>query len=221
MAERPIFVPIQMVGEPLVKIINIEFEWFPGFSISQKQKSIQSLHEAASDKGYNTLEISSKSPDELGVVLSAFNLPIYLKSIGKNISVESAFQGSKVFENGQQYSDLYDKSSLEAKKDIRIKTSGRLKKFSFEKNDWELQPTTAFYDWLYINALYQKENSIREKILKYSAFSDIEFNPKKSLNCQAYSAALFVSLYKNGFFNNTLPSKEKFLEYLNEYKKTK
>ena len=30
----------------------------------------------------------------------------------------------------------------------------------------------------------------------YEAFTDIEFNPKKSFNCQAYSVALYKSLLK-------------------------
>ena len=53
----------------------ITYTYYPGFSVSQKQKSIQSLHEAI-QKEYpdsKILEISTKSTCELGVRLSAFN----------------------------------------------------------------------------------------------------------------------------------------------------
>ena len=33
-------------------------------------------------------------------------------------------------------------------------------------------------------------------------FTDIEFNPEKSLNCQAYSAALYSSMVKNKILDN-------------------
>ena len=38
-------------------------------------------------------------------------------------------------------------------------------------------------------------------MLQYQAFTDIEFNPEKSLNCQAYSAALYLSMIKNNILN--------------------
>jgi hypothetical protein len=38
-------------------------------------------------------------------------------------------------------------------------------------------------------------------MLQYQAFTDIEFNPEKSLNCQAYSAALYLSMVKNNILN--------------------
>lgn len=50
-----------------------------------------------------------------------------------------------------------------------------------------------------------------EEILSYSAFTDIEFNPEKSINCQAYSVALFVSLHKQNLLDDAIASKESFL----------
>jgi len=32
--------------------------------------------------------------------------------------------------------------------------------------------------------------------MQYQAFTDMEFNPKKSIHCQAYSLAMFVALKK-------------------------
>ena len=121
MANRPIFIP-KFEGDFLVKTQNIDFEWFPGLSVSQKQKSIDSLHlEAKKLEGVEkVLETSSKSKNELGVALSAFNLMI--KSVrGKQVSVECVFQSSKVFEGNIQYLDLLEMSSKEAKKESRLK----------------------------------------------------------------------------------------------------
>lgn len=60
-----------------------------------------------------------------------------------------------------------------------------------------LNPKTIFYDWLYINAALENPLLAAER-LKYNAFTDIEFNPEKSINCQAKAAALFVALSRQG-----------------------
>ena len=69
----------------------------------------------------------------------------------KKISVECAFQGSKVFEGHIQYKDLYKVDSIQAKKDKRLKKSGKIIGFSFDGEFWENEPKTTFYDWIYIN----------------------------------------------------------------------
>jgi len=199
MATRPVYIPkLDSVG---VITKNIDFKWFPGMSKSQKQKSVKSLHDAANKLGVSKiLEISSKSEEDLGVNLSAFNLMIKTRQ-SKSFSVETAFQGSKVFEKGGPYIDLLNGTSREAKKDIRLKESGNLIEFLFFKDKFPLKPRTYFYDWLYINALCQNKE-LSNTITSFSGFTDIEFNPKKSINCQAYSAALYVSLFNNGLANN-------------------
>lgn len=212
MAERPVFIP-RVEGNLYVLTKKIDFKWFAGMSVSQKQKSIDSLHEASSKLPgiKRVLEISSKSREPLGVALSAFNLMITTVKNSRTFSVESAYQSSKVFENGGPYIDILGKTSREAKKDPRLLESGRLKCFRFFGVDWALDPLTAFYDWLYISAL-SKHPDYLEKILSYSAFTDIEFNPEKSINCQAYSAALFVSLYRRGCLYEATSSKDAFLQ---------
>ena len=57
-----------------------------------------------------------------------------------------------------------------------------------------------FYSWLYFLALKQNKK-LTSEILNYQAFTDIEFNPEKSLNCQAYSAALYSSMINNNILN--------------------
>lgn len=77
--------------------------------------------------------------------------------------------------------------------------------------EFETKPETYFYNWLYINALnLQKDLAVQ--VLGYDAFTDIEFNPKKSINCQAEAAAIFVSLTRQGLLEAALKDKEKFKE---------
>ena len=75
MSERPVFRPT-LEGDNLVETINVGFTWFSGFSKSQKQKSVRSLHEEAkkSNNLRKILEISTKSEEELGTSSSAFNI---------------------------------------------------------------------------------------------------------------------------------------------------
>lgn len=214
MAERKIYVPkTNKVG---VDEIPVEFKWNAGLSITQKQKNIQALHNAALQqwKVSPVLEISSKSLTEEGIALSAFNLS-FTTNKGRILTIETAFQGSKMFELAGPFVDLYDKKPIEAKKDERLRKSGKLVCFQFFNDRFELNPPTFFYDWLYINAL-NKNNGLRRFVLDYQAFTDIEFNPEKSWNCQAYSVALYVSLVKNGMLEKALESKEKFKEIVKD-----
>lgn len=211
MAERPLFIPAAE-GPALVRTKHVEFQWFPGMAVSQKQKSVDSLHAAALKlPGISkVLEVSSKSREELGVALSAFNLTFTTVKHNRTFSVECAYQGSKVFEQGGPFVDIFGMTSREAKKDERLRSSGRLTGFRFFGTDWGLEPQTAFYDWLYINAL-KKQPSVTERLLEYSAFTDIEFNPERSINCQAYSVALYISLHRRGLLEEATSSKEAFL----------
>ncbi|MBI3728692.1 MAG: hypothetical protein HY254_10240 [Burkholderiales bacterium] len=204
MATRPIFSP-SLNGQLLVNTAFVNFEWFPGMAKVQSQKSIASLHAQAKNQLNieKVLEISSKSPDELGVQLSAFNLMIKTKKLEREFSLECAYQASKVFEHGGPFIDLLNVRSIDAKRDPRLNESGRLVKFRFYGVDWKLEPRTAFYDWLYINALYNAPE-LSKYVLTYRAFSDIAFNPERSINCQAYAAALYVSLHDRGLLTERI-----------------
>ena len=208
---RPVF-----IADPAgVKTLDVEFEW-EGLS----EASVENLHNAAylalpttkllptlHDLSNTFLEVSGYSPNppnlvggngryrdmELGRSLSAFNL--YSKRY-PSISVESLYQGSKVFENGKQYEDLYGKSSLDAKRDKRLKTAGALVGFNFEGTTWGLND--HFYEWLYLSALLSgKNNTLAIGIHHYNVFTDICFG-KNSFNCQAYAVAVYRSAILGG-----------------------
>ncbi|HHE0364388.1 TPA: hypothetical protein ACN34U_001908 [Vibrio parahaemolyticus] len=216
MAIRPIFVP-RTDGTIGVIEKAIDFKWHPGMAKTQKQKSISELHNSAKLSGINNiLEISSKSQDELGILLSAFNLSFVTKKHNNKITVESAFQGSKVFKRGGPYKDLYLADSKTSKKDVRIKESGQLVGFSFFNQEFPLIPRTYFYDWLYIKALVSNPKLV-DLLYKFEGFSDIEFNPKKSINCQAHAAALFVSLNSAGVLEDALSSPDMFLRITKQH----
>jgi len=181
----------------IVTVHDIEFEYFNGFALSQVRKTIQSLHETIVEqegiKKDLLLEVSSKSEDPLGVKLSAFNLSTKTKKQGTKYTVESAFQSSKVFKGNIQYKDIINLDSKSAKQDKRLKNSGELSHFQFFDYRFELNLGTRFYDWLYINILLQNPD-LCEQVMKYRGFTDTMFNSKKSMNTQAFSVALFVSL---------------------------
>lgn len=209
MAKRPVFIPI---GKPdhLVEEVLVDFEWNPGFAPVQKKRNVMALHESAKKQGLSPLlEVSTKSEDMLGQRLSAFSLKIET-DIGE-ISLESAYQGSKVFENGGPYADIYGKGSRDAKKDVRVRESGRLIRFDYFGQEWSLMPRTAFYDWLYLSALRPHQDFLK-RLYDYRGFTDIEFNPNKSISCQARTCALLVSLLKLNSLDEALRSQRDFID---------
>ena len=83
--------------------------------------------------------------------------------------------------------------------------------------EWPLEPKTMFYDYIYIKSLVSNK-SLCEKLLNFDTFTDIEFNPKKSFNCQARSVAICVSLLKYGRINDYLQDRDLFKEIYRDQK---
>jgi hypothetical protein len=212
MAERPIFIS-RPASKQLVEEVFFQLKWHPGFAPVQKEKNIRALHEAAARAGHpNVLEVSTKSDSPRGQELSAFNLKVRNEKLG-DISLESAFQGSKVFERGGPFTDLYSMDVRSARKDPRLKESGKLMAFEFDGTRWPLEPKTVFYDWLYVDCIHSDRERAQE-LLQYSGFSDIEFNPARSINCQARSVALFLSLMQRGELGEAVKSPSAFLRII-------
>ena len=168
---RPIFISTGDIESPFSKE-DISFEWVKGMSYSQKCKRRDSLASEIA-KLYDIkrwLEISTKSDKDIGVKLSAKNL-VLKTSTGSN-TVENIYQKAKYFYKGEIV--------------------------GFKYNDcvFENEPTGMFYDYIYIYAILQNKELIKD-LVQYDIFSDIEFNPKKSINTQARAAAIFKTLYDN------------------------
>lgn len=173
---------------------DFDFAWNGGFAITQKQKNINALHVAIREaKGEEALEVSSKSTVSLGKELSAFSLQL------SGVYLENIFQAAKKYENGGPYMDLLDISPKDAKRDERHKNSGRLLAFVRDGETWPLEPKTAFYDFIYVNAVVEKYAYDLE-LSEYQWFTDIEFNPKKSINCQARALAIYKLLKQEDYF---------------------
>ena len=210
MARRPVFVPDS--DKPYVSEVSLDFEYFLGSSIQQKQRSVASLHASyvARFPSSRVLEVSSKSERDIGVQLSAFNLMIEHPGRG-SYSVECAFQASKVFEHGGPFVDLFDASSRAAKTDRRLRESGELVGFRYLTDQFPLDPKTYFYDWLYASALCRHDKLV-EQVMMFDAFTDIEHNPERAINCQARTVAKVVGLARAGLLADALQSPRAFLE---------
>ena len=206
MADRPVFC---VDYKNYFRTEYYNFEYHPGFSCSQKEKNIVALHNSflAKHPNLRILEISTKSPDAIGRELSAFNLKCTVGN--KLFPLECVFQSSKVFENGGPFLELLSLSPSDAKRSPLLQENGKLTGFVLNGISFSLTPKTFFYDWLYINALQENE-TLAIELIRFDAFTDIEFNPNKSINCQARSAAIFVSLSKTGFMEKALSSPEQF-----------
>jgi hypothetical protein len=215
MAERPIFVPSPQASE-LVKEMFFHLDWNSGFAPIQKKRNIAALHASAAKRGFAPLlEVSTKSDSPLGQHLSAFNLKVRTWEFGE-IPMECAFQGSKVFERGGPYTDLYTIADpKDARIDRRLHESGRIVGFRFEGTSFPLEPKTAFYDWLYINAISRSWRQF-SALQQYAGYTDIEFNPYRSINCQARSCALFVTLVLRGVLETAITSPDAFVELLSQ-----
>lgn len=211
MATRPFYRPLEkFVGYKTVD--SAPFEWHGGFAFSQKQKNVVALHDAIRkiDPAARPLEISSKSLQPLGVSLSAFNLMLDL--IGTKCSVESVYQAGKVFDGGVgPFPELCSHGSREVRHFVQGRSEGhRLIAFEMNGERWPLEPKTAFFYHLYLKALADNP-TLADGLLEYDAFTDIEFNHKRQINCQAAAAALYVSLRKLGKLEWAMASRENFM----------
>lgn len=184
MATRPAWT----IKDGIVVREDFEFAWNGGFAVTQKQKNIHALHQAINAaKGEAALEISSKSTVPIGQGLSAFSLKL------SGVFLENVFQAAKEYEAGGPYTDLLEVQPKEAKRDPRHGSSGDLVAFVREGEIWPLEPKTAFYDHIYIKAVIEKYGYDLD-LHSYRWFTDIEFNPKRSINCQARSAVIYKFL---------------------------
>lgn len=197
MANRPVF--ILNNSAPYFRQIDIEFEYASGFALVQKQKNINNLHKEFLTlyPNHKILEVSTKSPDILGIQLSAFNLEFSIN--GQKYPIEILYQASKVYNSGINNNIVLKMQPNEAKNFLKeINDKYTLKEFIFNGISFPLEPKTYFYNWLYINALMRNKKLIQEILdYGYNAFTDIEYNPKKSINCQAQALAIGISLIKN------------------------
>lgn len=216
MITRPVFIAETNLSNNKYQVFSkqlITFNYNYSKEFSIQQENAKSLKNAFLQKNpdMKLLEVSSRSDNVIGKKLSAFDLKMEIDDI--EYILESLFQGSKCFKNGGPYQDLYHKTPSDAKSDMRLKSSGELIGFQLFNTFFPAIPKTLFYDFLYCNALLQNRHLIDE-LVKYNAFSDIAFNPKYSINCQAEACAIFTSLYLKKIPNEVFSNADLFNRYV-------
>lgn len=189
-----------------VKKETYDFVWNPGLAPIQKKRNVKALHESINAPA---LEVSTKANDEFGQSFSPFNLKI------DGVPMESVYHASKKYEKAGPFKDLVYHRPLVAKRDPRHEESGEMIGFEYEGEEFPLYPRSFFFNYLYYQAI--KENHDLEKLKKlfdYDYFTDIEFNPNKSVTNQARAVTIIKALLdKYGYLPDL--TKDEFLEFQN------
>ena len=214
MAVRSIF--ISKTEYPFFEERKVQLEWFGGFALSQKRKCEIGLHNNFLHMypDYKTLEVSCASTNQLGKRLSAMNLlkevnVVIDGNIHKGItSVESVFQSSRVYDDGNEqigpFPEYIMVSGQDSKKKVKEASKGLHSYRYFFEDTYFYAPEyhiSLFYDFVYMNALLEDSNAdVMRQLVEgeYTAFSDLA---TLSLNSQARSCAIFVGLYKAGLLD--------------------
>lgn len=186
---------------------DFDIKWLSGLSLTQKQKNIETLHNAISERFSveldRILEVSTKSKTEIGRLLSSFNLKLKINDF--DYAFESVYQSSKVFQDGLfdtlQYEDWLILDGYEAKKRSQ-KIKLPLAEFRFNQRSFPLEPKTMFFDWLYISCIEQYNLSLL--INQYDYFTDIEFNPEKMVSTQANALCRYKWLVEHNLIEEYL-----------------
>ena len=213
MAKRPLFIPLDCT--PYVQSMSVEFQWHGGFARSQRIKCIQGMHQSIKKTGWpgEILEISSASEQTFGQQLSAMNLMVSLEHNGTIITqcVETIYQSAKVFGNVGPHPEWLTLTGQETKKKVKevTKSHGAATAFEWNGRRWSGAAVESFYSWIYIQGLMQLENGLQQ-LSAFSGFTDVYFNPKKTVNCQARTAAQTVQLWKLGLLEDLMESPEAF-----------
>lgn len=183
----------------------VTYSYVAGLAFSQKCKNVLSFHSSIQEQfpEARLLEVSTKSYNPLGVALSAFNLTL------DGCPVECLYHASKVFEDGSCFEFLKDYTPRDAKRFMRENGNGNLKCYRFDGVDVQLETRTLFYDYIYIKALMQHPQ-LAEQLGEYDIFTDIEFNEKRGLNCQARACAIFAYMLRMGCVDEYMVSMDEF-----------
>ena len=208
---RPMFVPSHEA--PFAQRIDVTFFANSNFVPRNEMKPfVNKWHKASSEymanlnktplphaeKLFPILECSTAAGTKIGASLSAHNLAFNTPN-GRTITVEAGYQGSKVFEHGGPYHNIYNMTARAAKVDKRLKKSGKIVGMNFFGEEMNPEPKTAFFNWLFLNSLIRRSPNIVEEVKPFTAFTDI-FLSKNGINCQARAVAMAVGLSSVGKF---------------------
>ena len=213
MATRPVFIPQVRSEQAPVRQVSVSFTWHPGLAPARKRLNVAAMHaaiHATLPELHRPLEVSSKSQVPLGVSLSAFNLTVASPKSGGVVCVESLYQASKVFATGGPYPQLYIRPAREVRQALKRHAGQPLMAFDLHGVRWPLEPRQSFYCWVYCQTLHRNPR-LAAALGSYDCFTDIEFNPSRSVNCQAYAVALYAALARTGRLKQALAAPAAFL----------
>lgn len=204
MAMRFLYKPITI--KPYVELKIVEFEWEAGMSMAQKIRSASNMYQAISDLALadNIMECSRAGETELGISLSAFNLPYYTEDA---TTVETAYQSSKVFQkNNIRYtvSFLAKGTSMDAKQNPIVRDRS-YSLVGMRPPNKELDASKCnsmeYYTYIYIRSMMAYLNEEQKDELKsHDGFTDIMLKWYDGIvtASQAYATAMYVGMLKAG-----------------------
>ena len=138
------------------------------------------------------LEISSRSPQELGRDLSAMNL----RAAGdpRERTVEAVYQAAKCYGAGGPDTAHCTSGYAAKRRDRERRRGGPLAGFEHEGLRWKTPTGSAFYDWLWTrSALASRGEAVVARLQEYDAFSD-QFHRPGAVACQAKAAAIAAGM---------------------------
>lgn len=149
-----------------------------------------------SDSIITNIELDTKGKD---------SIDISDRLVGEN----DAYYLEHISDNPRELKSLL-KAFMKANKNAKL-SHFAYKGEIFEINAGVANSESYFYDFLYFRALRENfsQSTIRQ-ILQYDIFTDIEFNHKVSINCQARSCALYHYALLNDKVDFYTESREKF-----------
>lgn len=194
MAVRKVY--LSLAEFPYAKEVPVTFPWSNGSKHQNIQAVLDTFHDVYPEMPVLEVSLASAQPEGVGV--AAMKLPLRLAD-GKELPVGVVYQGSKVFENGGPYTDLWQLSHQKVQKDPRLHQSGRCIGYRLEGMDYPAEPHPyAFFNWLYCRALAQDPDRGQE-LLRYGAFSDLDLGSAKTdRNSPARAAAVYGGLKAAG-----------------------
>ncbi len=171
---------------------------------------IEELHDKfrARYENVSVLEISSRSPHYLGSAVQTKNL--MLTCHGFESCVEVVYLSSLKFSYGGPYFDLLTQTASEAKKDVRLRATGRVVRAVHEGIVCSPKFLPLYYAYLFCKALLQQPK-LAASVAKHRAFSDVSFDPLQSPHCVAHAAAIYSLLHHHGVLENAMQNLNQFI----------
>ena len=91
-----------------------------------------------------------------GEAVSSLRLLLRLDSVAQDVPISTVFEAAKVFEHGGPFADLLTCAPSKVHKDTRLRTNGKLLRYSLEGSEYPIEPhPDSFFEWLYCRALKQ------------------------------------------------------------------